>query len=301
VGESLLVRLGDGRLLSYAEYGQPTGCPLVYLHGFPGSRLGGAVLDDVARAAGVRVLAPERPGLGLSSPQPARTLLDTARDLRTFGEALQLGRFSVLGESGGGPHALACAHELPDLLNQVVVVGGLGPATSLAATVGIAFKERIGYAIGSRLPLLSARTLVPVAACARRWPRQFLHVTRWQLGNADREILQGPLGDLTAADFAEAFHQGCRGVADDLALLFRPWPFDPSTINVPVSFHHGTDDRTVSLTATRELAQTIPSSQLHVYENDGHFSLLARHAQEILEHAIAAAPRRPREHPPPES
>jgi pimeloyl-ACP methyl ester carboxylesterase len=292
VSETLQLRLGDGRLLGYAEYGQPTGRPLVYLHGFPGSRLGGAVLDDGARVAGARVLAPERPGLGLSSPQPARTLLDTAHDVRAFGEALQLGRFSVLGESGGGPYALACAHELPDLLDQVVVVGGLGPATSPAATVGIAFKERIGYAIGSRLPLLSARTLVPVAACARRWPRQFLHVTRWQLGNADREILRGPLGDLTAADFAEAFHQGCRGVADDLALLFRPWAFDPSAIRVPVNFFHGTDDRTVSLTAARELARIIPGSQLHVYEGDGHFSLLARHSQEILEQALSGSPQR---------
>jgi pimeloyl-ACP methyl ester carboxylesterase len=288
MSEVLQVTLRDGRLLSYAAYGQRSRRTLVYLHGFPGSRLGGAVLDGVARAAGVRVLAPERPGLGRSSPQPGRTLLDTADDVRALAEKLQLGRLSVLGESGGGPYALACAYRLPDLLDQAVVVGGLGPATGPAATAGIAFKERIGYAIGSRLPLLSARALLPVAACARHWPRQFLHVTRWQLGNADRETLQGPVGELTAADFAEAFRQGCRGVADDLSLLFRPWPFDPSAIGVPVTFHHGTDDRTVSLTATRELASTIPGCHLHVYEGDGHFSLLARHAREILEQALRA-------------
>jgi pimeloyl-ACP methyl ester carboxylesterase len=279
------VKLRDGRLLSYAQYGQPTGRPLVYLHGFPGSRLGGAVIDEAAHAAGVRILAPERPGLGLSSPQPGRTLLDTAHDVHALAAELELGQFSVLGESGGGPYALACGHQLPDLLEQVLVVGGLGPATSVSATVDIAFKERVGYAIGSRLPLLSAHVLVPVAACARRWPRQFLHVTRWQLGDADQKVLQGPLGELTAADFAQAFRQGCRGVADDLSLLFRPWPFDPSAIRVPVTFYHGTDDRTVSLTATRELAHTIPNSQLRVYEGDGHFSLLARNAREILAQA----------------
>jgi pimeloyl-ACP methyl ester carboxylesterase len=119
-----------------------------------------------------------------------------------------------------------------------------------------------------------------------------LRVTRWQLGEADRATLQGPLGELVAADFAEAFRQGYGGVADDLTLLFRPWPFDPSTIRTPVTFFHGADDRTVSLTATRELAHTIPGSQLHVYENEGHFSLLARHAHEILEQVIAKVPHR---------
>lgn len=278
--------LADGRVLGYAEYGDPSGRPLVYLHGFPGSRLAGAILDGAAGALGVRVLAPERPGLGLSSRQQGRTLLDTAEDVRAFANTLRLGAFSVLGESGGGPHALACAHELPDVLHGALIVCGLGPA-SPTATVGIALKERIGYAIGSRLPLPAARTLVPVAACARRWPRRFLHVTRWQLGHADREVLQGELGDLVAADFAEAFHQGSGGVADDLTLLFRPWPFDPSAIRVPVVFFHGTDDRTVSFTAARELAGRVPDSRLRVYEDDGHFSLLARNAREVLEHGLA--------------
>jgi len=278
--------LADGRMLGYAEYGDPNGRPLVFLHGFPGSRLAGAILDRAAHARGVRVLATDRPGLGLSSRQPGRTLLDTAQDVREFADTLRLGTFTVLGESGGGPYALACAHELTDVLQGALVVCGLGPATSPTATAGIASKERIGYAIGSRVPLLAARTLLPVAACARRWPRRFVHVTRWQLCRADREVLQGQLGELVAADFAEAFRQGYRGVADDLTLLFRPWPFDPSAIRVPVVFFHGTDDRTVSLIATRELAGTVPDSQLHVYEDDGHFSLMARNAGDVLERAL---------------
>jgi pimeloyl-ACP methyl ester carboxylesterase len=279
-------------VLAYAEYGDANGRPLVYLHGFPGSRLGGSVLDEPARVAGVRVLAPERPGLGLSSPQPGRTLLDHARDVRALAEALGLGRFAVLGESGGGPYALACAHELGDRAGCVAVVGGLGPVTCPGATAGIALKERIGYAIASRAPLLAARALIPVAAYARRQPRQFLRVIRWQLGEVDRRALDGPLGDLVAADFAEAFRQGSPGVAQDLALLFRPWPFDPSAICVPVTFFHGAQDRTVAVAVARELARTVPGSQLRIHDQEGHFSLLARNAHKILE-GITAGPSKP--------
>jgi pimeloyl-ACP methyl ester carboxylesterase len=289
VANGLQLKLADGRTLGYAEYGDPRGRPLIYLHGFPGSRLAGGALDEAARAGGVRVLAPERPGLGLSSPQPGRTLLDHARDVRSLAEALGLGRFTVLGESGGGPYALACAHELPDLVDCVAVVCGLGPVAGAGATAGIALKERIGYAIAARAPLLAGRALVPIAAWARRRPRQFLHVTRWQLGQADRQTLRGPLGDLVAADFAEAFRQGGRGVGQELALLFRPWPFDPSTIRVPVAFFHGAQDRTVAVAVARELAPSVPGAGLRISEREGHFSLLAREADEVL--AELARPR----------
>jgi pimeloyl-ACP methyl ester carboxylesterase len=282
VPNGLRLRIGDGRTLGYAEYGDPQGRPLVYLHGFPGSRLAGHSLDESARTGGVRVLAPERPGLGLSSPQPGRTLLDHAQDVRSLAEALGVGRFAVLGESGGGPYALACAHELPDRVECVAVVGGLGPVGSRGATTGIAIKERVGYAIAARAPLLAGQALVPVAAWARRRPRQFLHVTRWQLGEADRQVLRGPLGDLVAADFAEAFRQGGRGVGEDLALLFRPWPFEPKAIRVPLVVFHGDQDRTVAVAVARELADSVPGARLRVFSGEGHFSLLAREAHEVL-------------------
>jgi pimeloyl-ACP methyl ester carboxylesterase len=282
VGDALQLTLADGRILGYAEYGDPRGRPLVYLHGFPGSRLAGRVLAQDARASGVRVLAPERPGLGLSSPQPGRTLLDHAQDVRALAEQLGLGRFSILGESGGGPYALACAHDVPHLVDQVAVVCGLGPVGCAGATTGLALKERIGYAIAARAPLLAGYALVPVAAWARRRPRQFLHVTRWQLGEADREVLRGPLGNLVAADFAEAFRQGARGAAQDLTLLFRRWPFDPGAIRVPVVFFHGEADRTVAPAVARELSAGVPDARLRLSEREGHFSLLAQRGREVL-------------------
>jgi pimeloyl-ACP methyl ester carboxylesterase len=278
-----LFSLPDGRKLGYAEWGDPSGRPLVYLHGFPGSRLAGGDLDVAARACGIRVLAPDRPGCGLSSPQPGRTLLDLAADVRALADSLRIGRFAVLGESGGGPYALACGHELADRLDAVGVVCGLGPVAGPGATAGIAFKERIGYAIAARAPHLAGRALVPVGTCARRWPRRFLWVARLQLREADRRVLEGPLGDHVAADFAEAFRQGGRGIGEDLALLFRSWPFGPAAIRVPVTFFHGDEDRTVAVAVAQELARIVPGSRLRIYERHGHYSLVADNARDILE------------------
>jgi pimeloyl-ACP methyl ester carboxylesterase len=276
------VRLADGQVLGYAEYGDPHGAPLVFLHGFPGSRLAAAVLDETARARGVRVLAPERPGLGHSSPHPGRTLLDHAHDVRCLADQFGIDRFTILGESGGGPYALACAVELADRVDRVAVVCGLGPVAGPGATAGLALKERFAYAVAARAPLLAGRALVPIAAWARRRPRQFLHVAEWQLGSADRLALRGPVGDVVAADFAEAFRQGGRGVAQDLALLFGPWPFDVGAIRIPVVFFHGQEDRTVSVDVTHELAKHVPGARVHIRPRHGHFSLLAREAHTVL-------------------
>src|SRR6266581_1142889 len=138
------IQLADGRWAAYAEYGLRDGHPLVFLHGFPGSRHAGALLDEAARRMGVRVVAPERPGIGFSSPRPSRSLLDYARDLEQIADRLGFNRFALVAESGGGPYALASAYAVPERLSCVSLVGGLGPVGSAAATAGMAAGEQVG-------------------------------------------------------------------------------------------------------------------------------------------------------------
>ena len=105
--------LPDGRTLGYAEYGSTNGHPLLYFHGYPSSRLEASPIDDIASRHSIRVLALDRPGFGLSSPQPHRCILDWPADVQAFAQVMGIARFTVFGVSGGGPFALACAHAFP--------------------------------------------------------------------------------------------------------------------------------------------------------------------------------------------
>lgn len=88
--------LPDGRQLGYAEYGSPTGRPVICLHGLPGSRIEIAALDEMAMRAGARIIGVDRPGYGWSSPHPGRTLLAHAKDVEQLAKHLELDEYGVI-------------------------------------------------------------------------------------------------------------------------------------------------------------------------------------------------------------
>ena len=115
-----------GRAIGYEQYGDPAGRPVMLFHGFGDSRL--TRPDDAQTAAsGVRLVTVDRPGIGLTDPLPARTLLDRIGDVTALADHLGLDRFAVLGWSGAGPHALACGHTLGDRITAVGVASGFAP------------------------------------------------------------------------------------------------------------------------------------------------------------------------------
>src|SRR5512143_1327078 len=109
--DGYLLHLRDGRALGYGEYGKPDGIPIVFFPGMPSTRLFAGLLHEPALAAGVRLIAPERPGYGLSQPSRHGTLLGYAEDIVELADALRLDQFVVIGASGGGPYPLAFAHQ----------------------------------------------------------------------------------------------------------------------------------------------------------------------------------------------
>jgi pimeloyl-ACP methyl ester carboxylesterase len=119
--------LGDGRKLGYAQCGRPDGEPFFYFHGHPGSRLEARFADRAAAEAGLRVIALDRPGYGLSDFQPGRLNTDWPAAVARATDLLRIGRFSVTGASGGGPYALACGWRLPDRVTRAAVISGVGP------------------------------------------------------------------------------------------------------------------------------------------------------------------------------
>lgn len=217
------VRLADGRVLAYIELGDPSGAPVMYFHGFPGSRLEGRLAADAARRRGLRLLAPDRPGFGASTWQPRRTLAGWAADAGSLADTLGIERFSVVGVSGGGPYALACAAGLPDRIGGVAVVAGLGPLMRPGATRGMGMLNRFVLGTAGRLPRLTRGLVGPLARAVRRYPERYLAHMLADAPAADRGVLADPdYRSLILASAAEALRHSGRGAAQELVLFARP-------------------------------------------------------------------------------
>lgn len=265
--------LPDGRTLRWHDYGDPAGVPCVYVPGTPSSGLAGAVYDDAAAAAGVRLVSVDKPGYGGSSHQRRRTLLGFAADIASLADSLGLLRFAVLGESGGGPHALAVAHRFPARVTVAVIAAGMGPAGEPCVRDGMKAENRRLMALARRAPWLlrlpMALTRRELADTGRR--ERLLARTLEEAGPADARCLRDMAEehDVTAAA-RDALRTSGRAAAQELGLLARPWGFVARDIACPVELWHGQQDVNVPAAVAVELARQIPGATAHVLPGEGH-------------------------------
>jgi pimeloyl-ACP methyl ester carboxylesterase len=228
-----------------------------------------------------RLVVPERPGFGRSDFQPGRRLLDWADDVRELADHLGLERFSVVGISGGGPHALACGARLAARIHRLGVVSGIGPLEAAGATQGMAAQRRQGALVARRAPWL----LRPIFWAFRnpaRDPERFVARFTEGFSAADRALLADPaMLAMRARSYAEAARQGVRGFACEVALLARPWGFPLSEVACEVRLWHGEEDASTPLAMARHVAASLPRCALRSFPGEGHF-VAARHWPEIV-------------------
>jgi pimeloyl-ACP methyl ester carboxylesterase len=207
---------------------------------------------------GIRLVSADRPGFGLSDRQPARTLLDWPGDMAALADHLGIDRFAVLGASGGGAYALACARLLPSRLTAAVVVSGMGPLDRPGATTAMALPNRLLYGLGRRAPLLlQALSRVLFAILLRRLSKPAAKSEAASTPSLD--FMDDPAARPgLAAALAEALRQGTGGLVDEVALATHPWGFRLEEIAVPVQLWHGQDDRNVPADLARGVAAAIP-------------------------------------------
>ncbi len=148
-------QLSDGRRLAYAEYGAVTGVPVFLFHGLPGSRLAWGLLPNDPLPSDLRIVAPDRPGYGGSDPKPGRTLLDWAEDVMELANALEIQKFAIVGVSGGGPGALACAWKMPERLTCAGVVSSAAPTDAPGVFEGMSLTNRFFMKLAWHVPWLS--------------------------------------------------------------------------------------------------------------------------------------------------
>lgn len=265
------VALSDGRRLAYAEIGAPDGVGVLFFHGAPMSRLHLGYLERRCVTAGIRVVSPDRPGYGGSSPRPGRSMADWAADVAALAGALGWDRFIVAGHSSGGPYAVACAALLPDRVLAGIVLGGVTDMGWPGAWEGCVDLE----CALMRLPDERAA----IACCAERFGNdgsRFLSAADLEFAESDNALFADvEVGPLLLAAVVEAFRQGVVGYAQDMVVQGRPWPFRPDRIAAPFHVVHGEADVVLPLAHSRHTAELIPGARLHVLPGHGHITTVA--------------------------
>jgi pimeloyl-ACP methyl ester carboxylesterase len=289
--DSQTIQLRDGRTLGYAQCGALDGHPVFSFHGWPGSRLDGLMLDDAGQQAGLRIISPDRPGMGLSDYQEGRTLLDWPSDVAALAAALGLDEFAVFGTSGGGPYALSCAHELAPRLTACVILCGLGPYETGAGHMRgpMRFISAISRSASWLLPPLLWLSMGRNAGDPAKVEKMIQSMLK-QMPPERRTAFEAlGLAESLAASFAQSFRQGSKGPALDSKLYANDWGFELSNIAAaPVILWHGEQDVNVPVEMGRAVAAAVPGCDAVFHPEDDHYSIIIDHMDEIMMKLISA-------------
>lgn len=277
------IALADGRTLACLALGAADGVPVLYFHGYPGSRLEARLAAHAAQRLGLYLLAPDRPGFGQSTFQPGRTIGAWAADVAELADRLGLERFAIVGVSGGGPYALACAAHIPERVSEIALVCALGPTDGKDLTDGMIALNRLALMVGARLPPLARLAIGLAARLICKYPERYL---THMLGNAplaDRTVLaEAGYRILFTDSLTEALRQGGRAAAWELTLLAHPWDFQIAEVRTPVRIWQGLADNIVPPAMARHLAAMVRRSNLRLLPEEGHLSLIVHHLDAVL-------------------
>ncbi len=281
-----VVRLPDGRQLGFARHGDG-GRPVFFFHGVGTSRLARHPDDSIAVSLGADVIAVDRPGIGLSDAKPGRRLLDWPDDVAALADLLGIDRFAILGWSGGGPYAAACAYKLRDRVIAAGIVSGPGPFVGPGAMTEIRATWRRRVRLAGMAPWLMRVAIWNWGRPLRRDPVRAFEMAVAEMCESDRLILADPgLRSVMIENAVEVYRQGGRGLYDEGRILAGPWGFRPDEIPGVVHLWHGELDSAVPPEMGRHMAHSIPRCHARFYPREGHHLLYSRW-REILKALIA--------------
>jgi pimeloyl-ACP methyl ester carboxylesterase len=279
MGESLrTTATADGRVIAFALWGDPSGFPVMSLHGTPGSRLGRWPNEDLYSRLGVCLVTHDRAGYGQSTRRRGRSIADEVDDVVTLADVLGFERFGISGGSGGGPHALACAALLPNRVLRATCVVGIAP-------LGPSGLERDAWLAGmdpenvKEFDWATAGEDVLVAELEREHADMVQRVAAdpttvlgdFELSESDRAQLARPeIMQVIRESTPEQALNGVWGWVDDDLAFIRSWGFDVGEISVPVLVWYGTTDVLVPPTHGEWLAANVPGCVVKVDDAAGH-------------------------------
>ena len=279
------IQLPDGRTLGYAEYGERAGFPIFYFTGGNSSRFEGQWFAEAASRKQIRLIVPDRPGFGLSTFAPNRSLLDWAQDVLALAQALSLETFSIFGLSGGGPHVLAAAYKIPEKIQRTAVVSGTAPATMPNQYQGMWPPVRLIFATAKHVPFMNRFLLKQMAGFYSN-QEQMLKRMKQAMPKPDVELIDNrpEIIEIFSKAAQEAHRQGVQGDAWEWQLYVRSWGFDLADIKMPIKLWYGLYDQQVPIGMGRFLANELPHAELLEVEDGGHFSTINNYIDDIFDY-----------------
>lgn len=272
--------LPDGRTLAYAIYGDPAGPPVLSCHGGLVSGHDVSPADEIARALGLCVISPDRPGIHGTDRLPGYGVLPWVRaDLLPLLEHLEVGRIGVMGWSEGGQYALAAAFELGGRVSGCAVIAGCPPLDDPATLTQSNRLDRALAVLARRAPVAVRVMAASTRLLARHAPRALLRASLHGQTRAEATAV-GTLGGWLPTVLGEGAAQS-RGVVDEYLAAVAPWGFAPEDLSATITVYQGTADTLVPEAWGRTLADRIPGASLVLYPGEGHFIALTRR-EEVL-------------------
>jgi pimeloyl-ACP methyl ester carboxylesterase len=278
------VQTADGRTLAVQENGDPDGIPVLVHMGSPNSRHMYRPISADATARGLRLISYDRPGYGGSSPSPGRSVANCAADARAICTALGVDRAAMWGISGGGPHVLACAALLPDLVVAAASLASLAPYSA----AGLDWFAGMGKDNADDFLLMQEDVAASRAKMHDDWEKALATPVEDMakgmeslLTPTDAAALTGELAEYLSWSMKDGLAPGDEGWWEDSVAFSGPWGFELDQISVPVLVVHGREDMFVPFGHGEWLAAHVPGAEAWLLDNDGHVTLLENRIGEV--------------------
>lgn len=283
------MKLVDGRTLAFADLGDPSGTPVFFFPGLAGSRLEAAILESAARTVGVRLIAPDLPGCGLSDPKSSHTFSDWPEDMVQLASHLRLYEFAILGVSAASPLVIACADRIADRLTSAGIVSPMAPLAGPSVRASMAPDLSRLMLSSSRTAWTARRALERVEQQARTNVAVLLDHVAAQCADVDRAVLDKPeVGTVLQDSLIDTFRQGPEGPGQELVLLRHSWHIAWKQVVFPMQLWHGRKDTLTPPVMAEELAALLPHTLTRWYPDEGH-GILVTHAQDVLHQLLDAS------------
>lgn len=281
------ITLHDSRRLSYLEFGKRNGHPVFYFHGAPSSCLEPLLIEnEVFIEYGLRIIAPNRPGIGPSDFQNNRCFNDWPKDVLSLADQLKLHKFSVFGNSGGGGYVTACAAMIPERLHSAVVVSGGWQMNLPEAKKNLKFPYSVFWFVAEKLPFLLPFLLGTMKSSPKESKgKVFAKAKRMMPAPDYNALIQYNRAEVLSRALEEALINK-KGVAWDLRLYLRKFDFNLSEIKFPITFFHGEMDKNMPVEIVKKMVAVMANAKLITYKDDAHLSTLCHHFDEVAREII---------------